>query len=171
MINPLFSAVKLNEEGLMKVNNIRVAFTQLLDELESILPGNSREMSIIKTKLEESSFYAVKAVRNYEGNRALAVEKKATEKETARLAMYTVMNKQGCEERAARYIVVDTTPGCWERTLHLEEKGWLGTANEEFPTTIFDTTEKAEQAIKRTRELQPASVFGSNNKFAVLRLF
>ena len=70
MINPLFSSVQLNTEGLMKVNNIRVAFTQLLDELESILPGNSREISIIKTKLEEASFYAVKAVRNYEGNRA-----------------------------------------------------------------------------------------------------
>jgi hypothetical protein len=68
MINPLFSAVKLNELGLMKVNNIRVAFTQLLDALECILPGNSREMSIIKTKLEESSFYAVKAVRNYIGS-------------------------------------------------------------------------------------------------------
>lgn len=54
----------------MKVYNIRVAFTQLLEELESMLPGNSREISIIKTKLEEASFYAGKAVRNYKGNRA-----------------------------------------------------------------------------------------------------
>ena len=70
MINPLFSSVKLNEEGLRKVNTIRGAFTQLLLELEYELPGNSREISIIRTKLEEASFYAVKAVRNYEGNRA-----------------------------------------------------------------------------------------------------
>ena len=69
MINPLFSSVKLNEERLRKVNNIRGAFTQLLLELEYELPGNSREISIIRTKLEEASFYAVKAVRNYEGNR------------------------------------------------------------------------------------------------------
>lgn len=68
MINPLFSSVKLNEEGLAKVSTIRIGFTSLLDELESILPGNSREISIIKTKLEEASFYAVKAVRNYKGN-------------------------------------------------------------------------------------------------------
>jgi len=53
---------------LRKVNSIRVAFTNLLLELEGILPGNSREMSIVKTKLEEASFYAVKAVRNYIGN-------------------------------------------------------------------------------------------------------
>ena len=68
MINPLFSSVKLNEEGLRKVNTIRGAFTQLLLELEYELPGNSREISIIRTKLEEASFYAVKAVRNYIGN-------------------------------------------------------------------------------------------------------
>ena len=70
MINPLFSSVKLNEEGLRKVNTIRGAFTQLLLELEYELPGNSREISIIRTNLEEACFYAVKAVRNYEGNRA-----------------------------------------------------------------------------------------------------
>lgn len=70
MINPLFSSVNLNEEGLRKVNTIRGAFTQLLLELEYELPGNSREISIIRTNLEEACFYAVKAVRNYEGNRA-----------------------------------------------------------------------------------------------------
>ena len=70
MINPLFSSVKLNEEGVVKVGIIRSGFTRLLYELEGVLPGNSREISIIRTKLEEASFYAVKAVRNYEGNRA-----------------------------------------------------------------------------------------------------
>ena len=49
---------------------IRSSFTLLLNQLENELPGNSREISIIRTKLEEASFYAVKAVRNYEGNRA-----------------------------------------------------------------------------------------------------
>jgi hypothetical protein len=64
-INPLFSSVKLNEEGLTKVEIIRKAFTDLLTAVEYELPGNSREISIVKTKLEEASFYAVKAVRNY----------------------------------------------------------------------------------------------------------
>jgi hypothetical protein len=66
--SPLFSSVKLNEEGLTKVEIIRRAFTDLLNAVEYELPGNSREISIVKTKLEEASFYAVKAVRNYIGN-------------------------------------------------------------------------------------------------------
>jgi hypothetical protein len=69
MINPLFSSVPLNEIGLGKVQEIREGFTHVMEHLEEILPGNSREISIIRTKLEEASFYAVKAVRNYEGNR------------------------------------------------------------------------------------------------------
>ena len=67
-IDPLFSSVKLSEDGMVLVNGIRLSFTQLLRQLEEILPGNSREISIVKTKLEEASMYAVKAVRNYKGN-------------------------------------------------------------------------------------------------------
>ena len=70
MIDPLFSSIKLSEEGLHKVGNIRAAFSELLLQLEDDLPGNSREISIVKTKLEEASMYAVKAVRNYKGNTA-----------------------------------------------------------------------------------------------------
>jgi hypothetical protein len=47
-INPLFSSVKLNEEGLTKVEIIRKAFTDLLTAVEYELPGNSREISIVK---------------------------------------------------------------------------------------------------------------------------
>ena len=70
MINALFSTVPLSTEGANKVLSIRVGFSQLLETLDYILPGNSREMSIIRTKLEEASFYAVKAVRNYKENQA-----------------------------------------------------------------------------------------------------
>jgi hypothetical protein len=70
MSNPLFSSVELSEQGLIKVNNIRRYFTVLMDNLEYELPGNSREISIIRTKLEEASFYSVKAVRNYKENQA-----------------------------------------------------------------------------------------------------
>jgi len=68
MINPLFSSVKLSPAGIDAVNVIRDQFTYLLENLEITLPGNSREISIIRTKLEEASFYAVKAVRNYKEN-------------------------------------------------------------------------------------------------------
>jgi hypothetical protein len=70
MINALFSTVPLSTEGVNKVLSIRVGFSQLLETLDYILPGNSREISIIRTKLEEASFYAVKAVRNYKENQA-----------------------------------------------------------------------------------------------------
>ena len=49
MINPLFSSVKLNENGLATVDVIRSSFTLLLNQLENELPGNSREISIIRT--------------------------------------------------------------------------------------------------------------------------
>lgn len=70
MINPLFNTVALSEVGIVRVNEVRTAFSLVLETLEDILPGNSREISIIRTKLEEASFYAVKAVRNYKENQA-----------------------------------------------------------------------------------------------------
>jgi hypothetical protein len=70
MINPLFSTVKLSEAGIANTNTIRGGFSNLLELLEDVLPGSSREISIIRTKLEEASFYAVKAVRNYKENQA-----------------------------------------------------------------------------------------------------
>jgi hypothetical protein len=70
MIDPLFSTVSLSMIGVDKVLVIRHAFTALLEELEATLPGGSREMSIIKTMLEQASFHAIKAVRNYKENLA-----------------------------------------------------------------------------------------------------
>lgn len=69
MIDPLFSSTALSNEGLSKASDISTAFTILLYQLEEIIPGGSREISIVRTKLEEASFYAKKALRNYEGNR------------------------------------------------------------------------------------------------------
>ena len=70
LIDPLFGYTALSEDGRNKVQVIAERFTQLLRQLEELLPGGSREISILKTKLEEASFYAKKALRNYEGNRA-----------------------------------------------------------------------------------------------------
>ena len=70
MIDPLFNSIVLSREGVDKAITISEEFTRLLRCLEELLPGGSREISILKTKLEEASFYAKKALRNYEGNRA-----------------------------------------------------------------------------------------------------
>ena len=69
-IDPLFSFTQLNDEGKAKAAEIAVVFTELLRDLEELIPGNSREFSIAKTKLEEASFFAKKALCHYEGNRA-----------------------------------------------------------------------------------------------------
>jgi len=69
-VDPLFSFTTMSTEGKEKTIAIAEAFTTFLRQLEELLPGNSREISIVKTKLEEASFYAKKALRNYEGNRA-----------------------------------------------------------------------------------------------------
>lgn len=70
IIDPLFSSIGLSNTGLDKASGISEAFTRLLLTLGDTLPGNSREISIIKTKLEEASFYAKKALRNYKENLA-----------------------------------------------------------------------------------------------------
>ena len=70
MINPLFASTLYSEVGKNKIFALREGFTFFLERVEELLPGNSRELSIIRTKLEEASFYAIKALRNYEENRA-----------------------------------------------------------------------------------------------------
>ena len=70
MINSLFASTLYSEVGQNKALALRQDFTFFLERVEELLPGNSRELSIIRTKLEEASFYAIKALRNYEENRA-----------------------------------------------------------------------------------------------------
>lgn len=45
-INPLFSTTPLSTEGMEKYVAISEAFTKLVSELEELLPGNSREVSM-----------------------------------------------------------------------------------------------------------------------------
>jgi hypothetical protein len=70
MIDPLFSTVSLSMIGVDKTTQLRQSFSQFLEIIEEIIPGGSREMSIIKTMLEQASFHAIKAVRNYKENLA-----------------------------------------------------------------------------------------------------
>jgi len=52
----------LNDAGKEKATKIALAFDRLLTELEEIVPGTSREMSLTRTHLEIASFFAKKAM-------------------------------------------------------------------------------------------------------------
>jgi hypothetical protein len=58
-----FQVHKVNEEGFRQAGRIALAFSNLLSDLESFLPV-SRELSIVRTKLEEACFYSKKAMAN-----------------------------------------------------------------------------------------------------------
>jgi hypothetical protein len=60
-VRPEFAVHMLNQEGKEKAAKIAIAFHNLLEEISSICP-EGREMSIVKTKLEEASFFAKKAM-------------------------------------------------------------------------------------------------------------
>ena len=61
IIDPLFKSSKLDYEGQMKLQDIGERFSFLLYALEDICP-NGRAFSIVRTKLEEASFYAKKSI-------------------------------------------------------------------------------------------------------------
>lgn len=67
--NPEFQAFHLNEEGRIAVSMVRREFDELLTKITEgpeplCVPG--RELSIVKTKLEEACMFAVKAVAKQE---------------------------------------------------------------------------------------------------------
>lgn len=57
-----FTFHKLNEKGIEKAKEIAVRFSILLNELEYTIGSSGREMAIVRTKLEEASFFAKKAM-------------------------------------------------------------------------------------------------------------
>lgn len=68
MIDPLFQFHLLNEEGKRKAQAVAHAFSDLLANLTPLMPVSAREVSIVRTKLEEACFYAKKAVANVAEN-------------------------------------------------------------------------------------------------------
>lgn len=60
-MNPEFQVHKLNPLGLARANQVAESFNRLLDELQGLMPSG-RELSIVKTKLEEASFFAKKGI-------------------------------------------------------------------------------------------------------------
>ncbi len=61
-INKEFANHVLNDHGVARSGDITHAFDTLLNTLLHINPDASREMSLVRTKLEEASFYARKAL-------------------------------------------------------------------------------------------------------------
>jgi hypothetical protein len=65
----MFEVHKLNPEGIRKARVLHSEFSeflwrlgQIIDELKQGPVSNGRELAIMKTKLEEASFYAKRAM-------------------------------------------------------------------------------------------------------------
>lgn len=63
MVDPLFQFHRLNEGGIAKAKKIAEDFDELLQRLAKNCAAG-REWSIVRTKLEEASFFAKKAMAN-----------------------------------------------------------------------------------------------------------
>jgi len=68
MFRPEFEVHMLNEVGKEKARIIASNFSAMLDGLEDVCGSHSREMAIVRTKLEEACFFAKKAMANEEEN-------------------------------------------------------------------------------------------------------
>lgn len=66
--NPEFEVHLLNEQGIEKARTLASLFDSLLDAVVAINPDKSREMHLVRTKLEEASFFAKKAMANQPEN-------------------------------------------------------------------------------------------------------
>ena len=67
-----FDVHLLNEGGIGKAKEIGMAFTAHLDRLEYICGTEGREMSIVRTKLQEAAFFAKRAMAVKEENQVAA---------------------------------------------------------------------------------------------------
>lgn len=57
-----FAVHILNAEGITKAAEIANIFNHALGQLEGVIGFGGREMSIVRTKLEEAAFFAKKAM-------------------------------------------------------------------------------------------------------------
>ncbi len=61
-MDPLFEVHKLNPEGMAKARFIAESFNILLDSLKTVCRQDTREFSIVRTKLEEACFFSKKTM-------------------------------------------------------------------------------------------------------------
>jgi hypothetical protein len=57
-----FRVHMLNEQGKAKATAIATVFTQALNQVEDIIGTEGREVALVRTKMEEASFFAKKAM-------------------------------------------------------------------------------------------------------------
>lgn len=57
-----FKSHILSDGGLRKAEEIGSTFTEALDKLESICGKDGREMALVRTHLQDASFYAKRAM-------------------------------------------------------------------------------------------------------------
>lgn len=79
-MNKEFTVHLLNDEGKTKANAIAQAFDDCLEKLILVVPAG-RELAIVRTKLEEASFFAKKGMATLPVNCVVTepvVEKDAT---------------------------------------------------------------------------------------------
>jgi hypothetical protein len=65
-----FAVHILNGPGIAKARELAYLFTAFLNDLESVCGVDGREMSIVRTKLEEASFFAKKAMASRPENQS-----------------------------------------------------------------------------------------------------
>lgn len=66
-MNPEFEVHLLNDTGITNAKAIAAVFDTALDQLKALCP-EGREFSIVKTKLEEASFFAKKGMAKHTSN-------------------------------------------------------------------------------------------------------
>lgn len=73
MVDAAFQFHRLNDDGIKKSNSIAESFDTLLEDLKKLCP-EGREFSIVRTKLEEASFFAKKSMANAKENQDLKIK-------------------------------------------------------------------------------------------------
>lgn len=56
-MDDLFKVHVLNDEGMKKAQKLQILFNRFLEDVQEVVP-ESRELSVVKTKLQEASFFA-----------------------------------------------------------------------------------------------------------------
>lgn len=57
-----FKVHRLNGVGMERAKGLALEFSRLLEEVEVISGSDGRDMALVRTKLQEASFYAKRAM-------------------------------------------------------------------------------------------------------------
>jgi hypothetical protein len=69
---PEFAVHILNEQGKKKAEAVGQVFTAALNAIETLCGDDGREMAVVRTKMEESCFFAKKAMAKRTDNQVAA---------------------------------------------------------------------------------------------------